>query len=196
MALVVETGAGLPNAESYVSVADFKTYADGRGLDYTVANTDDLVEQALRRATAYVDTYRNRFSGYRTNRRAQALEWPRIGAYYYVPDNGRSIGFIYPTDRDDQLGSQGYDYIPANVVPPEVIQATCEAAVREAAAPGSMQPDLERGGAIQELQAGSVRIVYAANASAQTTTQIIDSILDALLMANANGGLFGRAARG
>lgn len=113
-----------------------------------------------------------------------------------MPDNGRSIGFIYPTDRDDQLGSQGYDYLASNVVPPEVIQATCEAAVREAAAPGSMQPDLDRGGATQELQAGSVRIVYAANASAQTTTQIIDSILDALLMANANGGLFGRAVRG
>jgi hypothetical protein len=71
------------------------------------------------------------FSGYRSNRRGQALEWPRIGAYYFVSNNGRRIGFIYPTNRDDQLGSQGYDYIAANVIPPEIIQATCDTAVRE-----------------------------------------------------------------
>jgi hypothetical protein len=38
--LVIEDGTGKANAESYVSVADFRTYADGRGLDYTVASTE------------------------------------------------------------------------------------------------------------------------------------------------------------
>jgi len=153
--MVVEDGAGLATANSYVSENDFGTYCDDRGI--TPATGD--AEAALVRATQWIDnTYRNRFPGHRVNGRVQALEWPRGYAYdafgYAVEDNG---------------------------VPAEIVQATCEAALRELTETGSLAPDLDRGGQIRELQAGSVRVVYGTNATAQTFFQIIDGILARLL---------------
>lgn len=196
MTLVVEDGTGKANAESYVSVADFQTYATARGLDLSAAFGDiSLLEQALRRGTAYVETFWSRFPGYRTNRRMQRLEWPRVGAYYFVPDSGRADAFYFGGRQDEVFTAQGYDYIAANVVPHEILDATCEAAVREVQVPGSMQPDLERGGAIQSIRAGSVEVVYAANAATNTVVQVIDGILSSLLLSGSGGGLFGSAVR-
>lgn len=189
MSLVAEDGTGLASAESYVSVADCAAYAVAHGLTFP-ASPADVAEAALRRATAYIDTYRSRFPGYRTKRRAQGLEWPRTGAYADLPqdadDHSPYRGAIY---------NPGYDYIPSDQVPVEIIRATCEAAARELASPGAMQPDLERGGAIQELQAGSVRVVYAANAINGTTMQVIDGLLAPLLKAGGGGIAFGQASR-
>jgi hypothetical protein len=67
------------------------------------------------------------------------------------------------------------------VIPQEVVQATCEMAIRELIEPGSMMPDLDRGGQVKELAAGSVRIVYGDNALAQTTFQLVDGIMAGLL---------------
>jgi hypothetical protein len=80
-------------------------------------------------------------------------------------------------------------------VPQEIISATCEAAVREMASPGTLMPDLERGGSIQALQAGSVRIEYAANASSVTLFSLIDGII-ANVLTGKNSGLFHQAVRG
>jgi hypothetical protein len=66
-------------------------------------------------------------------------------------------------------------------VPIEIVHATIEAAVRELATPGSLAPDLERGGAIKSLRAGSVGIEYMGNAPAETIFTLIDGILSGLL---------------
>lgn len=156
MSLVVEDGSGLPNAESYVSTSDCAAYASARGLTFTA---DAAGEQALRRATAWLDgTYRTRFPGQRKRFRQQALEWPRVGA----------------ADAD------GFP-IAADEIPSEIVDATCEAAVRELASPGSMSPDLERGGAIKRLQAGSVEVEYMGGASTTTLFQSIDGLLASLI---------------
>jgi len=169
MAIVVEDGSGLADSNSYASEDDFGTYCDDRGI--TPASGD--AESALIRATQWIDdTYRSRFPGTRVNGRDQALEWPRAAAY-------DASGFLIDEDE----------------VPTEIVKATCEAALRELTEAGSLAPDLDRGGQIKEWQAGSVRIVYGANASAETVFQAIDGILSGILTGSSSG-LFATAVRG
>ena len=78
MALIVENGTGLATAESYSSVAEYKTYADNFGVSYA-AFTDTQLEQFLRQATRYMgQMYRMRWKGYRVTS-TQSLDWPRAG---------------------------------------------------------------------------------------------------------------------
>jgi len=155
MALIVEDGTGLTNANAYVSIIDFEAYCDLHGLD--IGDNDE--EPAVIRATQWIDSfYRGQFAGYRKNLRAQSLEWPRYGVI-------------------DRAGF----YVDPNALPKEIVQATCEAAWRETVAIGTLMPDLDRGGFIKELQAGSARIVYGSNAPVVTTFNVIDGILSALL---------------
>jgi hypothetical protein len=85
VALIVETGTGLSNANGYVSVEFFKTYHGDRGrafvdpttsLDYT----DDQIGSAIILATDFIDA-KFQFTGVRTLD-SQCLEWPRVSAYY------------------------------------------------------------------------------------------------------------------
>lgn len=188
--LIAETGEGLQNANSYCLEDEFDTYCDDRG--YTVAAGD--AEAALIRATTFIDTYRYRFPGYRTKRRLQGLEWPRVGAYTTLSGDGREYPYPMSHRSSDYQQYLGVSYIAANVVPVEIIAATIEAALRELAAPGSMQPDLERGGMISRLKAGSVEIDYQPGANPQSTTQLIDGLLAGLLLPPQ--GLFATSSRG
>ncbi len=176
MPLIVEDGTGYPNADSYCSVAACSAYAIGRGLTFDTAD-DPASEAALRVATSYVDnTYRLRFPGYRTNRRGQSLEWPRTNAYYTYPEPpGDTPYFVDPRML------YPFDLIPINSIPPEITTAVCEAAIRAFGSPGVLQPDLDRGGLVSTLKAGSVEVKYAAGAPAQTVFQIIDAALSGLI---------------
>lgn len=76
MAIVVEDGTGLSNAETYASLVEFRAYCDARGYDDTAAS-DTTVEQKLRLAAEFIDgAYR--FKGLRS-KSTQALEFPRTG---------------------------------------------------------------------------------------------------------------------
>lgn len=194
MAFVVETGAGLSDATSYVSVADADAYHTDRGNAVWLTAETDAKQHALVRATAFIDaTYRGRFSGYPAMQRLQAREWPRTGAFVRIPDNGRSDAFFYGRNYGYTY-LDGVYYVPSNQVPREVIAATCEGALRELTQPTALAPDLERGGAITRIKAGSVEIAYSAAAAATTTFQAIDLALASLLMPASPYG--GRAARG
>lgn len=156
MALIVEDGSGKPDAESYVSVSDFRTYCAKVGYDLT-GKGDEELEQALRRGTRGLDgLYGPRFIGAPVSV-SQALEWPRIGAVW--------------------RGSE----LPDDSVPQKVKDAACEAAWRELSDPGSLAPDLDRGGRIKSMQAGSVELVYADGAPAETTFASIDGFLSGLI---------------
>lgn len=156
--LVVEDGTGKADANAYVSLSDCADYCAARGLSFP-SSPSEPGEQAIIRATAAIDAkYRARFPGSKLNGRAQALQWPRTGAY----------------DADDEE-------ISSDEIPIEIVMATCEAAVREMEEAGSMMPDLERGGDIRSLKAGSVAIEYSGAAPATTTFSIIDGILAPLL---------------
>lgn len=56
MALIVEDGTGLPNADSYQSVAGASAYHLAMGNSEWSAATEPQQEAALRRATQYMDT--------------------------------------------------------------------------------------------------------------------------------------------
>lgn len=93
MSLIVETGAGLADAESYISVSDAASYLSDRGYSaFAALATDALKEAALRKATDYMEqAYRTRWKGTRVTA-TQALSWPRLyveridGTYYYPGD--------------------------------------------------------------------------------------------------------------
>ncbi|MDB5612042.1 MAG: hypothetical protein JWP25_8942 [Bradyrhizobium sp.] len=193
MPIVVEDGTAIQSANSYASEATLDAYADDRAI--TLAAGD--AEAALIRGTRYIDSYRARFPGYRTNRRLQGLEWPRIIAFTRVPTGGRDYPYSFgSSDRSDSYAAfLGISNILSNEIPIEIIQATCEAAIRELADPGSMQPDMDRGGQIERLKAGSVEIQYGANASPQTTYLVIEGLLSGLLIPS-SGGMVGTLARG
>ena len=184
MTLNVEDGTGMANADSYVSVADCSAYHVSRGNQAWAAGAVVDQEAAIRRATFWVDpTYRNRFPGYQTQGRAQALEWPRTGAYVVVPDNGRSDA-LYFGNRRDYFYLNGVYYVPANTVPQEVITATCEAALRELVSPGVLSPDQTRDDLVTSFQVGPVKLTYGGGSPDNTIFQKIDLVLRSLLIAD------------
>jgi hypothetical protein len=125
MALVVEDGTGLENADSYVDVA----FADAYVAAY-VASTDawdeldePTKEKKLREAAAWLDgTFGAQFVGIRGSQ-TQGLEWPRCGAV-------------------------DVDGFPVEGVPLAVKRAQVEAAAVAAANPtDSLTPQASAGGA-------------------------------------------------
>lgn len=97
MSLIVETGSGLTNANSYISVADADTYVADHGNEsvWTAATTAQK-EAALRNATQYIDLqYGSKFKSSKTNIDSgsrQALQFPRIA----VTDDD---GYLYDDDE-------------------------------------------------------------------------------------------------
>lgn len=76
MTLIVETGSGLINADSYVSLADANTYTGATffsGKWSTQTDTDK--EKLLRTATAYLDSFYD-YKGVKVFPSA-SLRWPR-----------------------------------------------------------------------------------------------------------------------
>ena len=174
--LVVETGTGASDSESYVSVSDAASYAAARGLAFP-SSPEAPAEQALRRATTFIDaTYRASFPGARTNGRSQALQWPRVDAY-------------------DREGEE----IASDEIPAEIVSATIEAAVRELASPGSLSPDIVPGEITKRMKAGSVEIEYAVGSGAASEQRpvatVVDDILSGLLAIRRGPVLFGTVAR-
>lgn len=79
---IVEDGSGVTNANAYISLADAEEYHDDRGnTPWTGVVDDTLKEQAIVRASDYIDKrFGRRFRGWRSGS-DQGLEWPRVDAY-------------------------------------------------------------------------------------------------------------------
>lgn len=173
--MVPEDGTGLEDADSYVTLEEAVEYCVARNLTFS-ASPDVLGASALIRASKAIDLrYQSAYPGWRKRGREQGLQWPRAAAYDVS-------GWLI---RDDE-------------VPVEIKYATIEAAVRELAEPNSMMPDLERGGQIASIRAGSVGITYSSSAPARTTFTLIDGMLGNILSGiGSTGGppLFGLTVR-
>ncbi|MFZ5669123.1 MAG: DnaT-like ssDNA-binding protein [Pseudomonadota bacterium] len=160
MALVVEDGTGKADAESLASVAAFKAHCDGRGLTY---GADSAVEILLRKGTDYLgQAYHSQLAGRRVSS-TQALDWPR----YEVPR--RDVAFV--------------DYYPSDAIPPEVVKACIEAALRADA--GELSPDLSQ--AVKREKVGQIETEYQDFSTGRTTYPVIDSLMAPFL--RAAGGL-------
>lgn len=171
--VTVEDGSGVDGANAYLSVSDFKSYADQRGWDYS-SYDDDQIGSAIIRATSAIDMlYGARFPGVATYEADQSLMWPRKAGSIFN-------GVFYSGNPVTVTQASGWP-IPIDEVPDVMVKATAEAAWRELQSPGSLVPDLERGGAIKSIRAGSVGIEYAGTAPAGTTFTAIDSLMASLL---------------
>ena len=163
MALIVETGAGLANAESYASVAAADSYFAKLGSRADLWDAVDDKDAALRGATQYMEqTYRLMWSGTR-NTDAQALSWPRA----------------------DARSSDKWNYYANNVVPTEVVVACCELALEWNTASGlliqSLGPEVA-----SESVSGAVSVTYRAGSTRQITYWAAERLLQPLF-ANSSG---------
>jgi hypothetical protein len=125
MAIVVEDGTGLPDAETYVSVADCVAYLDARSkFDFGLL-TEQAQEAALRNAADYLDArYGSRLQGYRLLV-TQALYWPRT---------------------DVEFDNVCWEPAP---LPTSLVRACCEAAALAGTGTDLFLP-LDRGGQVTE----------------------------------------------
>jgi hypothetical protein len=165
MALVVEDGTGLSNADSYLSEADADTYHTDHGNPTKWSNaTTAQKEEALRLATQYLDaTYNGRWRG-RRNLIDQALDWPRLDVY----------------DRDGFL-------LPSDELPAALEHATAEMALRYRELGSSLIPDLSEPGDIrrERVRVGTIEedIEYIGGKSQMVTYRIVDGLLRDLITA-------------
>ncbi|WP_312435402.1 DnaT-like ssDNA-binding protein [Janthinobacterium sp.] len=168
--LVIETGAGLADAESYASVAAADARCTSLGLTAWAALAETDKEIALRKAVLFMATYRTRWAGLRVYQR-QALDWPR---YNVVVD-----GFI----------------VPSTTVPLDVVNACIDLAVR-AGSGEDLLPDLDTGSnAIKKDKTGPLETEYFQNTTdARERFVAVDALL-APYFGSAGGGNSMRVTR-
>lgn len=120
-----DDGSGLDTANAYLALAAADQYHADQGNDYWGGLTDTVKQRAIVRASGYIDKrFGSRFRGTR-RRRTQGLMWPRLGAY----DND---GFYLDT------------------IPPQILKACAEYAVR-AAYYNVLAPDVPRAVPAQDM---------------------------------------------
>jgi len=139
MTLIIETGGGLADADSYASVAAADARCAAFGIATWAVHDEAAKEIALRAATScMVAIYRMRWAGRRA-RQGQALDWPR----YNVCADG------FPVASD--------------IVPAEVAAACIDLAVRSAAGE-ALLPDLDTGNnQIKKDKTGPLETEYFQN---------------------------------
>lgn len=147
MALIVENGEGLADAEAYASVAFADAYHLAMGNTAWADLGTTAKEQALRRGTQYLDTNYT-FTGTRKTT-TQRLEWPRVtGSYYYF-----TTEFAWPVRC--------------------VQEACCELALRSSAA--TLLPDESQ--AVKMEKIGPITIEYADGSGSAPRFPLIDKML-------------------
>lgn len=137
MALIIETGAGVLNADAYSLLSWIDDYHALQGRVSWAAADVLLREAAVRRGTRAIDMmFADRWPGYRTYGRDQSLAWPRTD--------------VITSEGDELLG----DYIPI-----ELQRAVAEAAWLELNQEGSLIPSsteqLER-----SISVGPISVSY------------------------------------
>jgi len=137
MTIIVEDGSGFSSANSFCSVSLADTYHASRGNAAWADLDVEVKEQALVKATDYLEIlYSDRLKG-RKKTSTQALSWPRYEVY-----------------RD------GY-YVESDIVPLEIQYACAEAALRA----DNLLVDIERQAI--KTKVGSLEIRYSENMPTQ-----------------------------
>lgn len=79
--LVIEDGTGKADANTYISLADARAYAESRGI--TLPTDDDALSVDLINGADFLNTYECKFAGVRSFPATQALAFPRTGIEAY-----------------------------------------------------------------------------------------------------------------
>lgn len=119
MALIIEDGSQVSGANSYVTLAEFKAWADARSVTYSA--TDSVVEAQILRAMDYIET--QSFVGFKLTS-TQALQWPRSG----VVIDGFAVG---STDIPNELKLAVYEATKAEIDGDSKLAATDRQVVSE-----------------------------------------------------------------
>lgn len=150
MALITEDGTGKADAESYITVAGADTRMANVGNTNWTTLTATEKEQALRRATIYMEqAYRERWTGYR-HTTTQALSWPR-----------------------NSVVIDGFVTVDSDVVPADVANACADLAFKAAA--GDLNPELTRG--VVRKKVGPLETEYDRNSPQSVRYRNIDMML-------------------
>lgn len=172
MALIVEDGSVVPNAESYVSVDEADSYHDSRGTVSWSTMTVTEKERALRRATDFMKgRYRSRWKGGRVHP-FQALDWPRQGVV--TDDMGSAMPPYYAFIVDYRI------------VPLEVKQVCAELALRAAAGPLIE----DRTQKLKEETIGPIKTIYDQNATDMIQYTQVDEMIKIYLGRGGNGAIY------
>lgn len=165
MTIIVETGAIIANANSYVTLAEARAYSLSRGV--TLSATDSAVEILLTKAMDYLEAQRDRYQGCKVSP-DQTLQWPRAGVCL-----------------------DGYD-ITITTIPAVLKSAQMQLAMD--AVSYDLQPNRtpnSKGAIIKERIEGAVERDYAEPVSLTPFYRKAESLLQPLY--KAVGGLFVRA---
>lgn len=165
MALITEIGTASAASESLCDIATALTYHADRGNSAWAVLTTAQQEQALRRATDYMErVYKAQWQGLRVNN-TQALDWPRVG-----------------------VTANGY-YVLSTIVPIPVQRACAELALRAAA--GDLLSDTNQ----QKIRTkvGDIEVEYDKNSPQATQYSAVDALLSPYL--STNSGIAHRIVR-
>jgi hypothetical protein len=160
MALIVENGTIVPNADSYDTLANLSAAATLLGMSLPATGSAEVIaaaEAAARRATYWLDAnYRGEFIGYRKLGRNQPREWPRSSAYSTEPP---------------------YNSILDTEIPYELKQAQAIVAVQEYASPSSMTPVVTPSQAIKSVSIeGAISVDFATPSGVQSQIPVLTAL--------------------
>lgn len=150
MAIVVETGAIVAGANSYISRANATTYHSEHNNTAWAALSSAQMDAALLYAAQWLDG-RYAWPGTVVDDE-QAMAWPRMGAY------------------DNELRR-----ILSTTVPQPVIDAQCEFALAHAST--ALNTPADRGGAVDYAKVDDIAVSFAAGAPNGRTYDYIDRIV-------------------
>jgi hypothetical protein len=141
MSLITEDGSIVPNADSFISLADARTEADRLGLTLPVDDTQ--AEIALRNAGRWINSQEPSFQGSRVSI-DQTMSWPR--------DNVVKYNFDVPNDS----------------IPTDVICSQLEAAAQIAAGVNPFPTDNGKEVKLQEVTGAVKREFFESGSTASS----------------------------
>jgi len=133
--ITVEDGSNVADANSFVTIAEVRTYAEARGAVLPVA--DDELAVMLIKACDYLEAQANRYQG-EIAYEDQPLQWPRIDVYI----SGSEIAF------------------PSNAIPKQLksAQSTLVLAINEGV---DIMPNYSAADFVTEETVGPITTKYA-----------------------------------
>ena len=156
MSLIVETGAGISNSNTYVTRAEYIAYALTLGI--TVADTS-TADDELVAAAVYIDSQEPKLKGYRVSR-DQSMAYPRDGMYLN--------GFVWESDE----------------IPTQTKYAQYNLALDIKAGIDIYNPDKTDSVVKREKIEGAVEVEYAVTEKGTVTKQSLSNSYMNILMNN------------
>tara|TARA_R110000796_G_scaffold64465_2_gene149422 strand:+ start:21027 stop:21518 length:492 start_codon:yes stop_codon:yes gene_type:complete len=144
MALIVENGTIVSGANTYVSDAEYVTYAAERG--YTIGAFGGAREIELIKAMDFLESYRDRFKGSKVTK-SQPLQWPRVSVFI---DTFQENSNELPEELKKAQMELAYQSITLNLAPSGAFQNVQSQGL------GALSVSYYNGGSYQSVQLKSV----------------------------------------